>query len=41
MYFDKLMRGYLFQIVTMREGFVTLTIVVDLTKLKTDQSRLA
>jgi hypothetical protein len=39
MHFDKLMRGYLFQIVTMHEGFVTLTTVVDLTKLKTDQLR--
>ena len=39
LYFDKLMRGCLFQIVTMHEGFVTLTTVVDLTKLKTDQLR--
>jgi hypothetical protein len=40
MYFDKLMRGCQFQIVTMREGFMTLTTVVDLTKLKIDQFRL-
>jgi hypothetical protein len=39
LYFDKLMRGCLFQIVTMHEGFVTLTTFVDLTKLKTDQLR--
>ena len=38
-HFDKLMQGCLFQIVTMHEGFVTLTTVVDLTKLKTDQLR--
>ena len=40
-YFDKLMRGCQFQVVTMREGSMTLTTVVDLTKLKIDLSRLA
>ena len=39
LHFDKLMRGCLCQIVTMHEGFVTLTTVVNLTKLKTDQLR--